>query len=300
VSTRDPNTRDPKQSILDAALATFAEIGFERTTTADVCAAAKVSNGALFHHFPTKDAIAEALYLRGIASYQEGLLRVIERPPGADAPRMTIKAVVHHHLSWVEANRGLARFMYERGRPDWQPAQGSAVRKLNRSAVLHIRDWIAPLAGAGAVRSLALPVLTACVIGPAHFVARRWVSGLITARPTSFADELADAAWAALAPGKPRRSPAPARLSPAALIEAAALEAVGAGKDWTVVQLTMNSPPQTDGTLPARAEVRSLRIEADCGVAMVDVALVDAGGEPTGRGHVVCLRRARSGARPGE
>jgi AcrR family transcriptional regulator len=300
------SSRDPKQLILDAALATFAKMGFEQTTTADICTRAGVSNGALFHHFPTKDAIAEALYLRGIASYQEGLLRVIERHTGADTARVTIKAAVHYHLAWVETNRDLAWFMYERGRPDWQPAHGTAVRKLNRSAALHIRDWIAPLAAAGAIRNLPLPVLAACVVGPAHFVARRWVSGLIAARPTSFADELADAAWAALAPGKPRRSSAPSRLSPAALIEAAALEAVGAASpvsahyDWTIVQLTMNSPPQTDGTLPSAAEVQSLRLEADGGVAMVDVTLVDAGGGPTAHGHIVCLRRAKSPASPGE
>src|ERR1700736_6123173 len=125
--------RDPKQLILEAALATFAELGYEHATTGHVLARAGISNGALFHHFPTKDAIAEALYLRGIESYQEGLLRALERNRGADAARATIGAAVHHHLAWVEANTDLARFMYERGRPDWQPAHGAAVRQLNRS-----------------------------------------------------------------------------------------------------------------------------------------------------------------------
>jgi AcrR family transcriptional regulator len=297
------STRDPKQMILDAALTTFAGIGYERTTTADICLGAGVSNGALFHHFPTKDAIAEALYLRGIASYQDGLVRVIARPRGTDAARATIKAAVHHHLAWVEANRDLARFMYERGRPDWQPARGNAVRRLNRSTVIQIRDWIAPLAAAGAVRSLPLPVLAACVVGPAHFIAQRWVCGLITARPTSFTDELADAAWAALAPGKTRRS-ALARMSPAALIEASALEAANAAcpassdDAWTVIQLAMTSP-QAAETLPVCAEVKSIRVEADGSIALVDVAVLDGGGRSAGQGHVVCLRRAKPIA-PGE
>jgi hypothetical protein len=48
---------------------------------------------------------------------------VLSRHRGAKAARAAVKAAVHHHLNWVETNRDLARFMYERGRPDWQPAQ---------------------------------------------------------------------------------------------------------------------------------------------------------------------------------
>jgi len=296
--------RDPKRVILDAALSAFVERGFEHATTGHIRASAGISNGALFHHFPTKEAIAEALYLRGIASYQEGLLRALEHHRGADAARATITSAVHHHLAWVEANRDLAWFMYERGRPDWQPAQGAAVRKLNRATASHVRDWIAPLAAAGMVRDLPLAVLAACVVGPAHFVARRWLSGLIAARPTSFADAIADAAWAALAPTTPLRPPAqslhvsPAhRVSPAALIEAAALEAACAAcpstahDDWAIAQLTMSSLCHEAISPPGLAQLQSIRIEGDGCVALVDIDLVDAAGGTTTRGHVVCLRR---------
>jgi AcrR family transcriptional regulator len=296
--------RDPKQIILDAALATFVKTGFERTTTAHILARAGISNGALFHHFPTKDAIAEALYVRGIASYQEGLILALERHRGADAARATIRSAVHHHLAWVEANRDLAHFMYERGRPDWQPAHGAAVRRLNHSTALHVRDWIAPLAAAGVVRDLPLAVLAACVVGPAHFVARRWLSGLIAARPTSFADALAEAAWAALAPNKPRRSPAPVlQVSPAALIEAAALEASSAAcpatapEDWTIAQLSVTRLSQAAG--PHVAQLQSIRVESEGYVAMVDIDLIDAKGSAVMRGHVVCLRSGSGAAAPG-
>ena len=45
------------QRILDAALAVFAQSGYEASSVADICAAAGVSKGAFFHHFPTKQAI---------------------------------------------------------------------------------------------------------------------------------------------------------------------------------------------------------------------------------------------------
>jgi AcrR family transcriptional regulator len=287
--------RDPKQLILDAALSTFASLGFEHATTGHILTRAGISNGALFHHFPTKDAIAEALYVRGIASYQEGLVQALGRTGGAENALGTIRAAVHHHLAWVEANRDLAHFMYERGRPDWQPAHGVAVRRLNRSTALHVRDWIAPLAAAGVVRDLPLAVLAACVVGPAHFVARRWLSGLITARPTSFTDALAEAAWAALAPSKPRRSSAPPqRVSPSALVEAAALEAACAAcpatvnDDWVVTQLSITSLSRT--TAPLVAQLQSIRIEGHGSVAMVDINVVDASGNVAVRGHVICLK----------
>jgi AcrR family transcriptional regulator len=291
--------RDPKELILDAALSAFVELGFEHATTAHILARAGISNGALFHHFRTKDAIAEALYLRGISSYQEGLLGAIERRRGTDAARATIKAAVHHHLAWVEANRDLAWFMYERGRPDWPPAHGAQLRRLNRSTAIHLRDWIAPLAAAGVVRDLPLAVLVACIVGPCHSIARHWLSGLLMARPTSFADALADAAWAALAPSKPRRAMAqPRRASSAAVIESAAVEAACAAcpgtapDDWAVAQLTMSGLSRAPASPSETAEPRSIRVEGDGRVVMVDIDLLDADGPAAMCGHVVCLRRS--------
>jgi AcrR family transcriptional regulator len=292
--------RDPKQIILDAALSTFVELGFERATTEHIRIRAGTSNGGLFHHFASKDAIAEALYLRGIASYQGGLIAALDRGRGALDGRATIKAAVRHHLAWVEANRDLAQFMYERGRPDWQPAHGAAVRKLNRSTAMHVRDWIAPLVAAGVVRDLSLTAIAACVAGPAHFVARRWLSGLIAARPTSFVDVLADAAWAALAPGKARRPAAPShRLSPAAAIEAAALEAVSAATsqdDWTINHLAMTSLSDAPPSQPGVPQAHPVRVQGDGCLALVDIDLLEADGRVTMRGHAVCLRRSAKAA----
>jgi AcrR family transcriptional regulator len=47
--------------ILDAAVTCFAARGFERTTTAQVCAEAGIGSGTLFHYFPTKASLMTAL-----------------------------------------------------------------------------------------------------------------------------------------------------------------------------------------------------------------------------------------------
>lgn len=50
-----------KQMILEAAKACFAEQGFHQTSTAQICAAASVSTGNLFHYFSSKKAIIAAI-----------------------------------------------------------------------------------------------------------------------------------------------------------------------------------------------------------------------------------------------
>ncbi|MEA5359734.1 helix-turn-helix domain-containing protein [Amycolatopsis sp., V23-08] len=51
-----------RRAIVDAAAGCFAEKGFERTTTADLCRAAGISSGSLFHYFPNKRAVFMAIF----------------------------------------------------------------------------------------------------------------------------------------------------------------------------------------------------------------------------------------------
>jgi AcrR family transcriptional regulator len=61
--TVDPAKHAAKRhAIVDAAAGCFAEKGFERTTTADICRAAGISSGSLFHYFPNKRAVFTAIF----------------------------------------------------------------------------------------------------------------------------------------------------------------------------------------------------------------------------------------------
>ena len=51
-----------RAALLEAAGALFAAQGFSGTTIAQVCAAAGVSSGQLFHYFPSKDALFAAIF----------------------------------------------------------------------------------------------------------------------------------------------------------------------------------------------------------------------------------------------
>ncbi|KZB84992.1 TetR/AcrR family transcriptional regulator [Amycolatopsis regifaucium] len=61
--TVDPVKHEAKRrAILDAAAGCFAMKGFEKTTTAEICRAAGISTGSLFHYFPNKRAVFVGIF----------------------------------------------------------------------------------------------------------------------------------------------------------------------------------------------------------------------------------------------
>jgi AcrR family transcriptional regulator len=61
--TVDPAKHQAKRKhILDAAAGCFAVKGFDKTTTADICEAAGISSGSLFHYFPNKRAVFSGIF----------------------------------------------------------------------------------------------------------------------------------------------------------------------------------------------------------------------------------------------
>ncbi len=194
---------DTRRRILDAALAAFLDQGYEQTTIAGIRARSGTSNGALFHHFRSKEAIAEALYVAGIASFQEGLRQLLRQQP--TTLREAVRAAIAHQLAWTEQHADLARFIYLRGHPDRDSPGGTELLALNRELAGGFRAWLAPLIERGEVRPVSMLVLTAIVSGPAHAIARRWLAGQVRGPLTVFTGELADAAWAGL-----RGTPVPA------------------------------------------------------------------------------------------
>jgi AcrR family transcriptional regulator len=189
-----------RERILENALACFAEEGYERTTVARIRERSGVSNGALFHHFATKEAIAGALYVESIRSLQEGhRMLLAERPASvADA----IGAAVTHQLSWTEANPERAKFLYGQGHLDWSTPAGAELSRMNRELAYAYREWMRPFVERGELREISTVMLTAIVTGPAHAIAQRWLAGQLPGQLTSYADELAEAAVAALT-GRP-------------------------------------------------------------------------------------------------
>lgn len=62
--TPTPKQQAKMAEILTAAVACFAAKGFHGTSTAEICQAAGMSPGNLFHYFPSKKAIIEAIVVQ--------------------------------------------------------------------------------------------------------------------------------------------------------------------------------------------------------------------------------------------
>lgn len=187
---------DTRTRILDAALACFLEAGYEQTTIARIRERSGVSNGTLFHRFPTKESIADALYVESMASFHEGLWQLLARRPRS--LRAAVRGTIAHQIEWIEANVDRARFVYMRGTLEVGTPGSDELEKRNNELAAAYQAWLQPLVGRGQVRPMSMLVLNAIVTGPTHAIARRWLGGLIAAPLHEYLDELADAAYAAL------------------------------------------------------------------------------------------------------
>lgn len=182
-----------RSRIVQAALACAAEQGWEATSMGAVRTRAGVSNGSLFHHFPSRDALTTAVIAEGMANHQETLLRVLR---GADDARAGVQGVVVAHLGWIAENPSLARLLLSA--PAGAPPRGleAAVADENRAIFGEVAAW---LTAHGWTRRPDLPVVLALWTGPAQAYARRWLADQVD-HPSTVADDLACGAWRALAP----------------------------------------------------------------------------------------------------
>ncbi|MEU5258464.1 TetR/AcrR family transcriptional regulator [Amycolatopsis sp. NPDC021455] len=165
--TVDPAKHAAKRrAIVDAAAGCFAEKGFERTTTADICRAAGISSGSLFHYFPSKRAVFTAIFTDDAAETAERL----EAAAKTDDPLAALLDVVTE-LAGQLAHPAVVRLVLE--------AAAQAARDDEFAQLIHrndgaLRDGLAVLIGraedAGLIDS-----------GVTPRAAAGWVAGLIDA-----------------------------------------------------------------------------------------------------------------------
>src|ERR1700736_650519 len=98
-----------RQLILSAAKRCFARHGFAGTTTKSIAAAASISEGLLFKHFPTKSALYAEI-LTDECEAGSALHRLLELEPSTGTLVVLIPEMVRH-------------FQYASDAPDQQEAQ---------------------------------------------------------------------------------------------------------------------------------------------------------------------------------
>jgi AcrR family transcriptional regulator len=77
-SRREEYSAATRQALLDSATALFAERGYPRTSLEDIAAGARVTKGALYGHFPSKQALFRAVLQDLEAATTQQVARAVE------------------------------------------------------------------------------------------------------------------------------------------------------------------------------------------------------------------------------
>lgn len=196
VKAHAPHGGDRRAAIMRAALGRFLRQGVYATTLAQVQRDAGVSNGSLFHHFPTKEALAGAVYLDCVSDYQQSFLAELNRH---DDPKAAVTAIVRMHLRWCTDNPGAARFLITMTEPSVLQATERELAEVNRQFGDALQAWWRPHAHYGTLRPLTPVQSQALWLGPAQELVRAWLLGVLADPPNADdARVLADAAWRCL------------------------------------------------------------------------------------------------------
>lgn len=97
------DARRNRESLLEAAKAAFAEVGAEASLE-EIARRAGVGIGTLYRHFPTRDAVVEAVYRREVQQLADAAPRLIE----SMAPAEALRAWMRLFIDYVAAKRVIA------------------------------------------------------------------------------------------------------------------------------------------------------------------------------------------------
>lgn len=105
----EPSKKDTRlPDILRAALTLFVEKGIEATTTKDIAARAKVSEGALYRHYKSKEELAYSLFSTHLERLTRDLQARVDAESGA---RAKIRALVGACFDAYESERDLFTYL---------------------------------------------------------------------------------------------------------------------------------------------------------------------------------------------
>lgn len=92
--------------IIEAAAGLFARHGFARTSLQQIADALQYSKAGLLHHYPSKQALYDAVVDRYVSGTEERIAEFLSYPAGIDRDRAMIELALDHSFNWP----GMAAF----------------------------------------------------------------------------------------------------------------------------------------------------------------------------------------------
>jgi AcrR family transcriptional regulator len=163
-----PATRD---RILQAALETFAQKGYHRALVDDIVRASHTSKGAVYHHFPNKEALFLALVDEFAGRLAESVAAAIA---GAEGALGRVEAALTAGLETFARHRDLARILLLESVSLGPSYQSKRLEVHDRFAALiqaHLDEAVAE----GSIPSLDTRVATLAWLGALNEVVVQWL-----------------------------------------------------------------------------------------------------------------------------
>ena len=138
-------TQERRIEIVAAALRLSRDRSPALITTGDIAAAVGVTQGAVFKHFPTK----EAIWIAAMAWVRERLMAALtQAAQDPSTPLAGLEAVFDAHIAFVASHPGVPRLIFH----ELQQATDSAVKQELRTLLQAYRKLLTGLLGAAAER----------------------------------------------------------------------------------------------------------------------------------------------------
>jgi AcrR family transcriptional regulator len=183
------------QRITAEAVRLFGSQGYAATSMEEIRRSAGVSNGSLYHLYPTKAALVARLYVDGMQQCQHGILAAIET---ASSPELAVRGVVSFQATWVDRHVELARLTYVDWHDEVLVAAAPRLDESSRHYVRVVDAWLRQRIARDQLVDGPFALLHALWLGPTQEFCRQWLSGRSRVRPRQAVDQLADGAWRAL------------------------------------------------------------------------------------------------------
>lgn len=191
-----PATIDmPRETILAHASRLFADIGYERTSLNDVARSVGLSKAAVYHYFPTKQVIYEAIVANLLQRLHDHVKARVDRADG-HAARLRTFMLAHaeyfeaHHTEFVTLLHGVSGI----GMAQTDPQR--AVRDRYESL---LRELLADGVAAGAFVASDVNVTALAILSMLNWMSR-WFDPKGARRATAFAADYFDICHHGLAP----------------------------------------------------------------------------------------------------
>jgi AcrR family transcriptional regulator len=183
-----------RATVLAAALDRFSSAGIDGTTIQDLQQDTNLSVGSLYHHFGSKEGIAEEVFIDGIQRFNAWVLKKLKACNSAEE---RVKGAVTFYCDWNMRNRTLARYLRFRN-IEFSPAARERLARLYREYLVELYALFDPFIVTGEMRRLPAETYVPIIGGPIEEYFRRWFAGECKMSPAAVKEVFAEAAWGAV------------------------------------------------------------------------------------------------------